>query len=285
MAKGATRLIKSKALSPISRQEPPFLLKYKRFFFFMLGITVLGTLLTYSTLKVVEKAPLWLQGLSQRMGFVVDDVMVEGRQNTSQKELLEALQIKRGDSMFVFSPAGLKEKLEKLPWIRSAIVERRFPQAFYIHLAERKPLAVWQFKGKFYLLDREGKAISCPLEHFSEGLLLVVGEQAPQHVKKLLAVLENVLEIKQRVVAAMNLRSGRWDLHLDNKWILKLPENGVEQALRHFLSFEYKYRFLNQKVMTVDLRLGDTLTVRLTPEAAKEGRTRKLRTTIMNKEA
>lgn len=285
MSKKSSRLIKSKALYPNSRKDPVFFLKHRRLLFLGLGMIGLGSLSLYSLSKIVEKSPVWMHSLSQKAGFVVKDITVEGRQNTSRTDLLNTLQINRGDSLFSFSPDILKQKLEKLPWIRSAIVERRLPDTFRIHLAERKPLAIWQKKGKFHLLDREGGIIACAPEHFPEGLLVVVGETVPQHVKGLLSVLEKVPEVKQRVGAAVLLRSGRWDLHLDNKWVLKLPETALEQSLHHFLSFERKYGFLNQKIMTLDLRLPDIFIIRLAPDAAKEGRVRKLRISAAGKEA
>src|SRR5215471_10347159 len=96
---------------------------------------------------------------SARLGLVVTDIKVEGRETTDRETILAALGAGPGTPILAMSPRRAKGQLETLPWVRSAVVERRFPDTLYVRLVERKPLALWQHSGKIELIDQEGGVI------------------------------------------------------------------------------------------------------------------------------
>jgi len=124
-----------------------------------------------------------------RLGLVVTDVKVEGRETTDRETILAALGAGPGTPILAMSPRRAKEQLKALPWVRSAVVERRLPDTLYVRLVERKPLALWQHGGKLELIDREGGVIPVTrLDRFAK-LPLVVGEGAARHAADLLDML------------------------------------------------------------------------------------------------
>src|SRR6185312_13821833 len=82
-----------------------------------------------------------LAALSAWFGFAVEDIQVEGRQMTRREDILTALGAGRGTPIFSVDPAEAKARLEALPWVRAAAVERRLPDTLFVRLAERQPLA------------------------------------------------------------------------------------------------------------------------------------------------
>ena len=74
-----------------------------------------------------------------RAGFAVDQILVDGRHETSPAHLLEALRLKRGAPILAFDPQAAKRRLEALPWVRSALVERQLPDSVRLRLIERRP--------------------------------------------------------------------------------------------------------------------------------------------------
>ncbi|MED6310880.1 MAG: FtsQ-type POTRA domain-containing protein, partial [Pseudomonadota bacterium] len=92
-------------------------------------------------------------------GFVVDDVLVEGRKETSKDTLIEALRISRGDLIFGVDVEVARKRLEAIGWVASARVERHLPDTIRVAIRERIPVAVWQKKGKFLLVDAGGVVI------------------------------------------------------------------------------------------------------------------------------
>jgi cell division protein FtsQ len=165
-----------------------------------------------------------------RLGLVVTDIKVEGRETTDRETILAALGTGPGTPILAMSPRRAKEQLETLPWVRSAVVERRLPDTLYVRLVERKPLALWQHGGELELIDREGSVIPVTrLDRFAK-LPLVVGEGAAKHAADLLDILATEPELAARVSAAIRVGDRRWNLRIDNAIDVLLPAEGAEGA-------------------------------------------------------
>jgi len=205
-----------------------------------------------------------------RLGLVVTDIKVEGRETTDRETILAALGAGPGTPILAMSPTRAKEKLETLPWIRSAVVERRLPDTLYVRLVERKPLALWQHGGKLELIDHEGAVIPVArLDRFAK-LPLVVGEGAPTHAAELLDMLATEPDLAARVSAAIRVGNRRWNLRIDNAIDVLLPTDAPAAAWAQLARLERSSAILKRDVQTVDVRLPDRLVVRVNPEAPKE---------------
>ncbi|OJW50352.1 MAG: hypothetical protein BGO67_00295 [Alphaproteobacteria bacterium 41-28] len=203
------------------------------------------------------------------LGLRLEDVIVEGRIRTDKSQILKKLGFERGTPLLSINLSEAKAKLEEISWVNAVCVERRFPDTLYIRISEKKPVAIWQDHAKTYLVDQDGELVETKEVHKYKGLLLVAGDQAPRHLGKLIALLEKFPEIKYHVTAATHLRSTRWDIRLDGKIDVKLPEKEAERALKFLLNLEKHYHVMEQEIVTIDLRLPDQLILRLLPEAAQ----------------
>jgi cell division protein FtsQ len=206
---------------------------------------------------------------SAALGFAVRDIEVEGREMTAREDILHVLDAGRGTPILGISPLRVKQQLETLPWVRSAAVERRLPDTLYIRLDERKPLALWQRRGKLMLIDHDGVVVTT--EHLDRynNLLLVVGEGAPRYTEDLIKVLESKPDLMKRITAAVRVGERRWNLQLDNGINVELPEANIADAWSHLADIDRDHGLLARNIEKVDLRLADRVVVKLTPEAAK----------------
>ena len=100
---------------------------------------------------------------SAELGFTVQEILVVGRRETSRQDLLRAVKLSRGAPILSFDLGSAKERLEALPWIREATIERMLPDTIILNLVERRPLALWQRQGRFSLIDQKG-VINIPKE-------------------------------------------------------------------------------------------------------------------------
>jgi cell division protein FtsQ len=204
------------------------------------------------------------------LGLTVTDITVEGRETTDRETILTALAAGRGTPILAVSPMRVKEQLEALPWVRTAVIERRLPSTLYIRLVERKPLALWQHGGKLELLDRDGSVIPVTrLERFAK-LPLVVGEGAASHAAELLEMLASDPDLASRVTAAIRVGDRRWNLRIDNATDVLLPADETASAWSQLARLERSSAILKREVLTIDLRLSDRLVLRVTPEPPKE---------------
>jgi cell division protein FtsQ len=208
--------------------------------------------------------------LGAKFGLVVDNIEVDGRVMTSKTAILRAVGADRGTPILAVSPSQAKAQLETLPWVRSAAVERQLPDTIHITIVERTPLAFWQRQGKLALVDRDGTVITDQgLERFS-GLIVLVGEDAPQNAGALLELIASEKTIANRVVAAVRVGGRRWKLHLDNGIDVELPEENAAAAWKQLAELERTSQVLARNVEVVDMRLPDRLVVRTVPEPTKE---------------
>jgi cell division protein FtsQ len=204
------------------------------------------------------------------LGLTVADITVEGRETTDRETILAALGAGPGTPILAVNPTRAKEQLEALPWVRTAVIERRLPHTLYVRLVERKPLALWQHGGKLDLVDREGGVIPVArLDQFAK-LPMVVGEGAAGHAAELLEMLASETDLAARVTAAVRVGDRRWNLRIDNAIDVLLPADEAASAWSQLARLERSSAILKRDVQTIDLRLPDRLVLRISPEPPKE---------------
>ena len=203
-------------------------------------------------------------------GLAIGNVQVEGRGRASREAVLSAVAVARGTPILAVDPADTKQRLEAVPWIRSASVERRFPDTLHIRLVERQPLAFWQQHGKLVLIDRDGVVI--PTERLDQfgNLIVLVGPDAPAHGAELIDMLQTEPALAAHVAAAVRVGGRRWNLRLDNNVDIALPEDDPAAGWRRLAQLERSDGILEREIQEVDLRLPDRLVVRTAAEPPKQ---------------
>ena len=219
------------------------------------------SLLQRATDKIVQETGL--------LGLTVSDISVEGRETTDRETILAALDAGPGTPILAVSPTRAKDQLEALPWVRTAVIERRLPGTIYVRLVERKPLALWQHGGKIELIDREGDVIPVvQLDQFAS-LPMVVGEGAARHAAELLHLLASEPELAARVTAAIRVGNRRWNLRIDNAIDVLLPGDEAANAWSQLARLERSNAILKRDLQSIDIRLPDRLVLRVSPEIPK----------------
>jgi cell division protein FtsQ len=205
--------------------------------------------------------------LSGDMGLTLQSVKVDGRQQTPPEELLAAIGADRGTPLLALDPEAIRARLETLPWVKGASVRRGLDGTLTVHIDEFAPFALWQRDGRFYLVDREGEAIAADDPGRFNQLLVLVGDNAPQHAADLVTMLGLEPELKARVRAAVWVGDRRWNLRLDNGVDVKLPETNPTAAWLELARLEREQGLLKRDLSAIDLRMPDRMVVRLAPDA------------------
>ncbi len=205
-------------------------------------------------------------------GFVVENILVEGRSYTDPDAIMAILNIKKGDPVFSFEPQPAQDMLNKLSWVKEARVQRRLPDTIYVGLVERKPMALWQYKGKVKVIDEEGETLtSDKLARFKD-LLIVTGEDAPGRAYLLIEALDFEPDIQQRSESAMLVSGRRWDLTLTGGIKVRLPEEEIGFALRRLASAHEESALLDKDIKSIDLREAERIIVQTRPGAVQDYR-------------
>jgi cell division protein FtsQ len=201
------------------------------------------------------------------VSVALDRLTVEGRNRTSREALRAALQIKKGDNLLAADPWAIKRRLEALPWIRAATVERRYPNAMVVTLVERSPIARFRDRTGTLLVDETGALIKVAPEQEHENLILLAGDGAPEAAAALLKLLAEEPALARRIVSATRYGQRRWDLTFEGGAILRLPDGYEKAALAKFGEFDRQHGLLARGAVTYDMRLPDRLVIRGTRTA------------------
>ncbi len=278
---GIRRGRKSMKSAASGRPRRSVLMRRRRHF--LIGIAGVGLALGLAagtlwlrTAGYVEMAGLqiqnWTNTVIRTTGLTVREIYVVGRNEVDRSAVLRALAIKRGDSMFSVDPASARQRLVALGWIKNAKVYRRFPDIVEVHLEERRPLAIWQRKGRLVLIDRNGVAIIRKgLERFRD-LPIVLGKEAPRHAAELVDMLRMQPQLYAKVDAAVRVGDRRWNIKLKNGIEVNLPEKGPKERWNKLAKLVAEHGLFERDIKVIDMRLPDRLVVRMAPTAATKRR-------------
>jgi cell division protein FtsQ len=208
-----------------------------------------------------------LARMSAGTGLAVREVYVSGRKLTDPADLRAAVGVQRGTPILAFDPAAAKARVEDLPWIARAAVIRELPDVVRVRLSERRPLALWQYRGRTQVIDRQGEPVVGAAASRFGRLPLVVGEGAPEHTPEILDILRSQPGLAKRVQAAVRVGNRRWNVRFNNGVDVQLPGNGARAAWARMARLETRHGLLQRDIRAVDLRLPRKLVVRLAPGA------------------
>ncbi|MBN8531377.1 MAG: FtsQ-type POTRA domain-containing protein [Alphaproteobacteria bacterium] len=204
--------------------------------------------------------------MSAAAGVNLKHVVLDGREHTDVKEVQEAVALTRGVPLLSVSLEEIRARLEDLPWVRSASVERVLPSTLVIHLQERVPIALWQMQGRLALVDRDGAVIGAENVGEYAELPIIVGENAPKNTADLLQTLLTEEELYKRVTSAIRVGDRRWNVRFGSGIEVKLPEENMGEAWKYLADIERQQHVLARDVRILDLRIPGKLFVTMSPE-------------------
>lgn len=203
-------------------------------------------------------------------GLGIERVTIEGSRHASNAEITKALAADPNSVMLGFDTDAAKARLEAVAWIKHARVTRWLPSTLQVVIEEREPYAIWQSKGRTYVVDAEGAVITPALREAYPQFPFVVGEGAGKHAKTLQAELADFDELNGKLLAALRVGDRRWTLKLNSGLEIMLPDDNVGEALKSLTKLDQDKGLLDQNIAFVDLRLLDRVTVRLQEPAPSE---------------
>ena len=203
---------------------------------------------------------------SAGIGWGIDDITLEGRVKTSKDDVLNVLNISRGDNILNIDLHAARERIKSLPWVKDAIVSRRyFPNIIHVSIKERKIKSIWQYQNEFYPIDEDGEIIETEYVP-QKNVLQIIGEDAPQHIKDLLQIIEKDKELFSRLKAANYISKRRWDLIFDDVEhgiTVKMPEEDMASAWKKLVKLDKTQGILKYKLTFIDLRLKNKIIVKV----------------------
>lgn len=226
-----------------------------------LRVIVAGVLLL--TLLMMTGAPGWALSalgrsalaLTAGLGLTVEEVLLDGRVRSDGAAVRDAIRVEIGAPLLGVDVGNVMRRLEQLPWVKSAAVERRLPRTLHVALTEREPLALWQpDDATLLVVDRDGVPVKSadPLRYAF--LPLLVGERATDAADELFRLLADEADTAVQVQAAIRVGARRWDLRLKQGVTLMLPAQAPAEALAQFRALDALHGLSGRALDAIDLR-------------------------------
>jgi cell division protein FtsQ len=179
----------------------------------------------------------WL--LSQSAFFDVDRITVEGTSRLTADDVLAVAAVEVGESMVAVNSSEVAQRIETLPWIASASVNRSISGELKIVVVERTAVATMADEaGTPVLVDGSGRVLG-PLGLIDgpamqvEGLIAgVVGTDVDGSVGSLETAILLTPGVRSRVVAIVVLPDGNLELRLRPQGFVDLgPATNLAEKL------------------------------------------------------
>ncbi|MFD2237359.1 cell division protein FtsQ/DivIB [Aureimonas populi] len=232
----------------------------------VLAVAVLGSTALYGT-SLGGHTPAVLDAVSEPLGLTIERVDISGNSETSQIDILQTLYMTGATTLPGLDVVAARAAIETMPWVESASVSKVYPDRVAIEVVEKRPYALWQRGRELMIIDREGEEIvPYATTRFTE-LPFVVGPGAARDAAELLDRIEVIPELTPRIRAYVYVAQRRWDLHLDNGVVVKLPEFEPLEAAARVVRMDRDTRLLSRDIAAVDMRVDGRMVVKLTPEA------------------
>ena len=206
--------------------------------------------------------------LARFLGLGLDQVTIAGIARLTEPEILATAGISPKVSLALLDAADMRDRLERMPLVKSASVRKLYPNELVVTLVEReaaRPVAAQRRS----LRDRRRTApSSTPCRMRASRNCRSSSARTPtSHTADYLALLEAAGPLRGRILAGTLVSARRWTLKIDNGIDVRLPESGAAEAVARLVRLEREQRILDKDVIAIDLRMADRIVVRLTEEA------------------
>jgi cell division protein FtsQ len=211
-------------------------------------------------------------GMAARQGLVVRDVLAEGAVQTDRLALLQMLAQFKDRNILTVDIGEIRDRLGRLPWVREVSVTRELPDRLRVRLVEHRAVARWHDGTRQVLVSETGGVIPVPAATRFGNLPLLFGKGAPQRAGELLKLLDSEPELRPHVSYAQLVEERRWNVYMDGRVEVRLPEQGPEKAWRRLAAQQQQTGLLGRAIKSVDLRHSAWLTLELADELWRSGK-------------
>jgi cell division protein FtsQ len=222
------------------------------------AVLAVGLVVTLSTghrgERVAHGVGVAMAGQSAGLGFKLNKVHVQGASPMAQQSVLDATGLALGQPILDIDLETVRQAVSRVGWVKDVQVVRLMPDTLVIAVKERETLAVWQTRGRTFVIDGGGRPIPEADPGRFPQLPLIVGEGANESAASILSAVQARPRLRDRLEALVRVDGRRWDLRLKDGGIVQLPAVEEESALIRLDQLDQRQRILDLGFERIDLR-------------------------------
>ena len=203
--------------------------------------------------------------------FQIQDVTFRGNHVINNSQILEWLGPVIGENLIAIDLVGLSKRLSDHPWVKTASIQRIFPQGLEFELTERVPYARVK-KDQIYLMDNSGFILSPEKPGYGHLPLIISHDSKEKDVsnEELLNSLKtmdyfnqlsffknNPLEVAELVGPSRVLFNSR-----NQGFKIQMSMDELNEGFKKFMIILDSLEDENLKIQMIDLSFKDQVVIR-----------------------
>ncbi len=167
----------------------------------------------------------------------IQRVAVQGRfQRVSPLDVEQAVKDRvRGAGLVSIDLAAVQRKIEELPWVDTASVQRAWPRGLQVVVSEQVAAARWGANG---ILNARGELFASESRHIPAELPRLAGPPGTEQqvAQRYFAIQGRLVEAGMHIVALQLDARGAWHIVLDNGVQVRLGRRQVDERFERFVA-------------------------------------------------
>ena len=188
--------------------------------------------------------------------FQIKNVIIEGSEKSNISEIENNVTEFKGN-LIGLNFNSIKEIVESSEWVKRASIKKVLPSTLKINVTENDPYAIYFQEGKSFLIDLDGSIITeINLNNYEDDLLFVRGENSPELLEQLIRDISIAFpNLTQTLEEVEFIEKRRWNLKLNNKLLVKLPDEKIQQSLKNLKQLFEEQEVMESNIIEIDLRI------------------------------
>ena len=180
--------------------------------------------------------------------FKVNEVEFIGSKNFEENLKDDLIKSLKNKNLFSITKKEISQIIKKSQWIESYKIKKKYPKKISIIFFEYEPVAIFQTKGKSFLINNKFKLTS-KLAKFNNDLIQINGEYRPKQFQNIYnIIIKSEIYKEVKIIKFYNLK--RWDIFLKNNTIIKFGNYNIAEQIHILESIIKKYK----NFYVIDLR-------------------------------
>lgn len=218
--------------------------------------------------------------------FAIEAILVEGEVTRNNALTLKTNVVPHlHGGFFTLDLARTRAAFESVPWVRTAVVHREFPNRLRVKLLEQQPLALWGEEGSSTMLNQQGQVFEANVgEVEAESMPRLKGPDSQSlGVLAMYRTLRPVLQAADMDIDMLELSPrGSWKVMTAQGAVLELGRGQSQELVQRLQDYlrtvgqvTSRYGRTPKSVASADLRHQDGYALRLHGVTTTDGDTRK----------
>ena len=192
--------------------------------------------------------------------FKITEVKVENTKKEINDNILSNTSFLLGENIFFVNKNFLIEKFNKLSFIESISIKKKYPSIINIQTKQTNLIAITYLDQKKYFVGQNGNFILAKQISNKKKLPTIFGKFKPDDYIFLQRELLNQKIDLDEITRYYFHKNKRWDLYFANNIIIQLPNKNISEAINLFKKFRSKNNINSNKI--IDLRIKNRLILR-----------------------